>query len=94
MAEETKEEKPVDPEQEKRELADRVEKQKQLVAKMVGEAAEDDSAETRRRIDRERDILRHLRQTQKEKPKERAEAKATYAAKAALSRAIQPVADE
>jgi hypothetical protein len=79
------------PEQVKAELAQKVERQKKLLAELEDTHKKKPSAELELQLKRERDTLRHLKFVQKEKPLERAETKATYAAKAALSRAIQPV---
>ncbi len=73
------------------ELAQRVEKQKKIVAELEDTYKKNPSDESELRLKRERDALRHLQLVQKGNPGERAEAKANYAAKAALSRAIQPV---
>ncbi len=54
-------------------------------------AAADPSDARSLELMRERDRLRHFLQMQKGKPKERAETKANFASKAALSRAIKPL---
>ncbi len=78
-------------EQPKSELAQKVERQEQLVAEIQKAIEKEPSDELNLRLLRERDTLRHLRLRQKGNPLERAQAKANYAAKAAMSRAIQPV---
>ena len=55
------------------------------------EKAAGEEAEPSIELTRERDRLRHYLQAQKGDPKERANAKAEYASKAALSRAIKPL---
>jgi hypothetical protein len=57
----------------------------------VLEKAAGEDAEPPIELVRERDRLRHYHQAQKGNPKERAKAKAEYASKAALSRAIKPL---
>lgn len=57
----------------------------------VLEKAAGEDAEPSTELIRERDRLRHFLQAQKGNPKERAKAKAEYASKAALSRAIKPL---
>jgi hypothetical protein len=56
-------------------------------------AAADPSDARTLELMRERDRLRHLLQAQKGTPHERAAAKANYASKAALSRAIKPLGE-
>lgn len=68
-----------------------IEDQEKKVAGLEKVLADDPNDALEIELYRERDLLRHLRQVQKGKPKERATMTANYAAKAALSRAIQPV---
>ena len=89
--EERKETAPETADVERTEESAKVEKQKKIVADLVKRHEEDPSDELSLTLNRERDLLRHLLLVQKGNPKERASAKAEYAAKAALSRAIQPV---
>lgn len=77
----------------KAEAAAKIEEQEKKVAGLEKAAEENPSGSIELELDREKDLLRHLRQVQKGDPKERATAKANYAAKAALSRAIRPVED-
>ncbi|HUF05714.1 MAG TPA: hypothetical protein VMM38_16250 [Aridibacter sp.] len=75
----------------KAEAAAKIEEQEKKVAALEKAVEENPSGSIELELDREKDLLRHLRQVQKGDPKERAAAKANYAAKAALSRAVQPV---
>jgi len=79
------------PETEKESVSKKAERQQKLVAKLEKAYGEKPSDELELQLNRERDTLRHLNLVQKEKPKDRAESKYLYAAKAALSRAIQPI---
>lgn len=69
----------------------KIEEQEKKVAALAKALEDNPSASIELERDRETDLLRHLRQVQKGDPKVRADAKARYAAKAALSRAVQPV---
>jgi hypothetical protein len=69
----------------------KIQNQAHLVAEIKKAIEKEPSDELNLRLLRERDTLRHLRLVQKGTPLERAKTKANYAAKAALSRAIQPV---
>lgn len=64
------------------------EKKIEALEKAAGEEPESDAPIE---LIREKDRLRHYLQAQKGNPKERAAAKADYASKAALSRAIKPL---
>lgn len=76
------------------EAAAKIEEQEKKVAALEKALEDNPSDSIELELDREKDLLRHLRQVQKGDPKERAAAKANYAAKAALSRAVQPVEDQ
>jgi len=95
MTEEAKQEKaPETSEAPKVDLVKLIEDQRKKVEtleKAAGEEAEDSPSTE---LNRERDLLRHYLLVQKGSPKERATAKAQYASKAALSRAIQPVEND
>lgn len=91
MEEEKKEAPPESSEVPKDETAKLLEDQRRKVETLAKVHEQKPSRELKLELDRERDRLRHLVQVHKGNPKERAEAKAKYASKAALSRAIQPV---
>lgn len=77
-------------EENKSELAQKLERQEKLVSEIEKSNEENPSADTDLKLLRERDTLRHLRLMQKGNPQKRAEAKANYAAKSAMNRAVQP----
>ncbi|QQS39656.1 MAG: hypothetical protein IPM63_09730 [Acidobacteriota bacterium] len=87
------EEAPETSEVNKVEAAAMIEEQDKKVAALAKALEDNPSASIELELDRETDLLRHLRQVQKGDPKDRAAAKAEYASKAALSRAVQPVED-
>lgn len=72
-------------------LAKRVKQQETIVAELAETFEKKHSEELELKLNRERDTLRHLNLVQKRNVKERAETKSLYAAKAALSRAVQPI---
>ena len=78
------------PDQIRAELAEKVAAQEKLVAEIEEEDRKNPSEGKNLRLLRERDVLRSLRLRSKENPGERVKAKAEYASKAAMSRAIQP----
>lgn len=75
----------------KADAAARIEEQEKKVEALAKALEEKDSASLRLELDRETDLLHHLRQVEKGDAKERATLKANYAAKAARRRAIQPI---
>ncbi len=65
--------------------------QRESVKKLADQYKNSPSDELKYKLDRETDILRHLSNSEKENPKERAKKAAEFAKKTALKRAVQQV---